>query len=63
MEDDFNGRQAQWKTTSIEDDLNGRWPQVKTTSKEDNFNGRRPQYILMPNMTWFECQIGLDYNV
>ena len=23
MEDDLNGRQPQWKTTSMEDDLNG----------------------------------------
>ena len=27
MEGDLNGRQPQWKTTSIEDELNGRHPQ------------------------------------
>ena len=32
MEDDLNGRQPQWKTTSIEDNLNERQPQWKTTS-------------------------------
>ena len=26
MEDDFNGRQPQWKTTLMEDHLNGRQP-------------------------------------
>ena len=29
MEDDRNGRQPQWKTTSMEDDLNGRQTQWK----------------------------------
>ena len=43
MEDDLNGRQPQWKTTSMEDDLNGRQPQWKTTSMEDDLNGRRHQ--------------------
>ena len=43
--DDLNGRQPQWKTTSMKDDLNGRrpqWrtPQWKTTSIEDNLNGK-----------------------
>ena len=42
MEDDLNGRQSQWKTTSMEDDLNGRQPQWKMTSFEDNLNGRQP---------------------
>ena len=32
MEDDLNGRQPLWKTTSMEDNLNGRQPQWKTTS-------------------------------
>ena len=45
MEDDLNGRQPQWKTTSIEDDHNGRQPQWKTTSMEDDLNGRRLQCI------------------
>ena len=35
MEDDLNGRQPQWKKTSIEEDLNGRQPQWKTTLMED----------------------------
>ena len=44
MKDDLNGRQTQWKTTSMEDNLNGRRPQRKTTSKEDNLNGRQTQW-------------------
>ena len=36
MEDELNGRQPQWKTTSIEDDLNERRPQLKMTSMEDD---------------------------
>ena len=38
MEDNLNGRQPQWKTTSMEDNLNGRQPQWKMTSMEDNLN-------------------------
>ena len=62
MEDNLNGRRpqwktSQWKTTLMEDDLNGRQPQWKKTSMEDELNGRRPKYILMSNMTRFECQI------
>ena len=41
MEDDYNGRQTQWKTTSMEDNLNGRQPSLKTTSMEDNLNGKQ----------------------
>ena len=46
MEDDLNGRclngrQPQWKTTSMEDDLNGRRPQWKLTLKEDDLKGRQ----------------------
>ena len=40
MEDDLNGIQPQWKTTSMEDDLNGRVSQWRTTSMEDNLNRR-----------------------
>ena len=47
----------------MEDSLNGRKPQWKMTSLDDELNGRQPQYIFMSIMTWFECQIGLDYNV
>ena len=40
MREEFNGRQPQWKKTSMKDDLNGkingRQPQCKTTSMEDN---------------------------
>ena len=36
MEDNLNGRQPQWKTTSMEDDLNGRLPQWMTTSMEED---------------------------
>ena len=42
--DNHNGRQPQWKTTSMEDNHNGRHSQWKTTSMEDNLNGRRPQW-------------------
>ena len=38
MEDNLNGRQPQWKTTSMEDNFIGRQPQWKTTSMEDNLN-------------------------
>ena len=44
MEDDLNGRQPQWKTTTMEDDHNERRPQMKTTSIEDELNGRRSQW-------------------
>ena len=36
MEDNINGRQPQWKKTSMEDDLNGRQAQLKTNSMEVN---------------------------
>ena len=36
MEDNINGRQPQWKMTSLEDDR--KW---KTNSIEDNFIGRQ----------------------
>ena len=36
MEDNLNGRQPQWKMTSMEYDLNGRQPQWKKISMEDN---------------------------
>ena len=44
MEADLNGRQPQWKTTSMEDDLNVRQPQWKTISMEYDLNKteRRP---------------------
>ena len=37
-EDNHNGRQPQFKMTSMEDDLNERQPQFKM-----DLNGRRPQ--------------------
>ena len=44
MEENLNGRQPQWKTTSMEDDLennlNGRRPKWRTTLIEDDINGR-----------------------
>ena len=39
----LNGRQPQWKTTSMEDNLNGRELQWKMISMEDGLNGRQPQ--------------------
>ena len=57
MQDDLNGRQPHWKTTSMEDDYIGGQPQWKMTTIEDDLNLRCPQYILMSNMTRFECQI------
>jgi len=36
MEDNLNGRQPQWKTTSMKDDLNGRQTQWNRTSMEDD---------------------------
>ena len=44
MEDNLNGRQPQWKTTSMEDNLNKRRPEWKTKSMEDELNGRQPQW-------------------
>ena len=38
MEDNFNRRQHQWKTTLMEDDFNGRQPQWKMTSTEDDLS-------------------------
>ena len=35
---------------------------LHTTPMEDDLNYRRPQYILMSNMTRFECQVWLDYS-
>ena len=37
----INGRQPQWKMTSMEDNLNGRRPQWKTYTMEDDHNGRQ----------------------
>ena len=51
IEDDLNRRQTQWKTTSMEDNLNGRQPQWRTISMEDNLNGRQPQW----KMTTLAC--------
>ena len=44
MKDDLNGRQNQWKTTSMENNTNGRQTQWKTISMNNNlmevdFNG------------------------
>ena len=36
MEDNLNGRQPQWKTTSMEYDLNGMKHQGRTTSIEED---------------------------
>ena len=44
MEDDLNGRQPQWKKTSMEDNVNGRQPHWKTTSMEDDLNRRGLQW-------------------
>ena len=42
MEDNLDGRQPQWKMTSMEDDLNRRLPQSKNTYMEEHVNGSRP---------------------
>ena len=56
MEDDLNGRQPKWKTTSIEYNPNGRRPQGeqpqqnetsmkwKEASVENYQNGRQPKW-------------------
>ena len=36
MEDNFNGRQPQWKTTSMEDDLNGKKCHWRMTLMEED---------------------------
>ena len=36
MEDDLNGRQPQWTTTSMEDDLNGKNMSMEETSMEED---------------------------
>ena len=58
MEEDLNGRQPQWKTTSREDNLKednlrGRTPQChgKNTSMEEYLNGSRPQLKPYKKMT------------
>ena len=43
MEENLNGRQPQWKVTSMKDDLNRRQTQWKMTSMEDKLNGRQSQ--------------------
>ena len=48
MEDNLNGRQPLWKTTSMEDNL-----------MEDNLNGRQPQW----NTTSMEEQISMEDNL
>ena len=53
MQDDLNGRQPQWKTTSMEDKLNGKKPQWTMTSLEDEMNGRQPQ----KKMTILACLV------
>ena len=40
MEDDLNGRQPQWKTTSLEDNLNEIQPQWETTSMGEKYQWR-----------------------
>ena len=50
MEDDFNGRQHQWKTTQMEDKLNERWPQWKVTSIKANLVLSLAQ--LSPSLFW-----------
>ena len=67
IEADLNRRWPPYKITLMEDNLNGRWPQWKAnlmkddlnkmTWMEDDPNGRWPQYILMYNMTRFQCLI------
>ena len=44
MEHELNGRQPQWKRTSMEDDLNGRRHLGKNTSIEEYLNGSQPQW-------------------
>ena len=43
MEDNLDGRQLQWKTTSIEDDLIGRDLNEISTLMEDDLNASQPQ--------------------
>ena len=45
MEDNLNGRQPQWKMTSMEDDFNGRQPQGKNISIEEYLDVSRPQWM------------------
>ena len=45
MEDDINGRQLQWKTTSIEDDLYRRRSRWKMTPMEDELNVKHPMKL------------------
>ena len=51
MENDLNGRQPRWKTTSMKDNLNGKQHQLKTTSMADEINVRQPQW----KMTTLAC--------
>ena len=68
MEDNLNGRWAQWKPSSmednpnwsktlIEDDFNGRQTQGKTTLREEDLNGKWPQKAsLNPMHSDFFCR-------
>ena len=49
MEDDFNGRQPQWKTNSTVNGISLRrpkrkQPQWKITSMDEDLNGRQTQW-------------------
>ena len=49
MEHDLNGKQPQWKMTSMEDNHNERQPQSNTTSMmtttiQDDLDGRGPHH-------------------
>ena len=57
MEYDLNGRQSQWKTTSMQDNLNGRRLQWKMTSMEDDCNGRQTEITLLANFVLSLAQL------
>ena len=76
-EEDLNGKQPQWKTTSMEDggpqlngtlmedDHNGRRPQWKTTSMEVNLYGRQTQWkttLMKDNLNGRQPQWEKDVN-
>ena len=56
MKDNLNGRQPWWKIISMEDDLNGRRARGKMTSMEEHINGSWPQWKSYTKQKTLACQ-------
>ena len=61
MEDDLNGRQSNWKTSSMEDDLKGITPLLKNILMEVNLTQWKPyrkQMTLVSLASKFSSELG-----